>query len=290
MFPTARDKRRRNGLIQRDRSRVDRKPTVELRSRFRFVSVALGRELRGFRESCDVTYQKRITKNPASTVSKRSKTIPFHPAFEQPGASAKFDDDLPSVRNYSSSNFRVLESINACFRLHRHQRRRLHRPPQRLLRLPRRRGNIPTATMNSSPPSTPTSSAAKPTKPSAPSPGGPAGKKRVVVLSSSPLDFSDLKDANVQQMSGPSEEIAATLKSQGAKHVYIDGGTTIQNFLRAGQIHRLIISRVPILIGQGVPLFSTLPQDIPLEHISTKHYPTGLVQTEYEVIHLNSSR
>ncbi len=121
-------------------------------------------------------------------------------------------------------------------------------------------------------------------------PGWAYGKKRVVVLSSSPLDFSDLKDANVQQMSGPPEKIAGALKSQGAKHVYIDGGTTIQNFLRAGQIHRLIISRVPILIGQGVPLFSTLPQDIPLEHISTKHYPTGLVQTEYEVIHLNSSR
>jgi dihydrofolate reductase len=114
-------------------------------------------------------------------------------------------------------------------------------------------------------------------------PGWAYGKKRVVVLSSKSLDFSDLKDATVEQMSGPSEKIVATLKSQGAQHVYIDGGITIQNFLRAGQIHRIIVSRVPILIGQGIPLFGTLAQDIPLKHISTKHFATGLVQTEYQV-------
>jgi dihydrofolate reductase len=114
-------------------------------------------------------------------------------------------------------------------------------------------------------------------------PGWAYGRKRVVVLSSNPLDFSTLKNANVQQMSGPPERIAATLAAQGAQHVYTDGGTTIQNFLRANQVHRLIINRVPILVGQGIPLFSTLPQDILLKHISTKHYETGLVQTEYQV-------
>ena len=59
---------------------------------------------------------------------------------------------------------------------------------------------------------------------------------------------------------------------------------TIQGFLRAGAIQRLIITRVPVVIGEGVPLFGTLPRDIRLDHVATRHYPSGLVQTEYLVI------
>ena len=59
---------------------------------------------------------------------------------------------------------------------------------------------------------------------------------------------------------------------------------TIQNFLRAGQIQRLTITRVPVLIGQGIPLFSTLPKDIRLRHLATHQYPSGLVKTDYEVV------
>ena len=65
---------------------------------------------------------------------------------------------------------------------------------------------------------------------------------------------------------------------------YVDGGVTIQQFLRAGLIQRLTITRVPVLIGQGIPLFGVLPHDIRLRHIATQHYPSGLVQTEYEIM------
>ena len=65
--------------------------------------------------------------------------------------------------------------------------------------------------------------------------------------------------------------------------LYVDGGITIQRFLRAGLIQRLIITRVPVLIGAGIPLFGQLPHDIPLRHIATRHYRSGLVQSEYEV-------
>ena len=78
-------------------------------------------------------------------------------------------------------------------------------------------------------------------------------------------------------------EIVSQLAATGAHHLYIDGGLTIQGFLRAGVIHRLVITRVPVLIGDGIPLFGTLPHDIPLKHISTRHFPSGLVQTEYAV-------
>jgi dihydrofolate reductase len=41
-----------------------------------------------------------------------------------------------------------------------------------------------------------------------------------------------------------------------------------------------IITRVPVLIGDGIPLFGTLPHDERLRHVATRHYPSGLVQSE----------
>lgn len=122
----------------------------------------------------------------------------------------------------------------------------------------------------------------------------PYGSKRVVVLSSRPLDLSQVRggvasqttrsEVNVEQMSGEPREIAARLDAQGVRHAYIDGGITIQRFLRAGLIQRLIISRVPVLIGEGIPLFGVLDADVRLEHVATRSYATGLVQSEYTVV------
>jgi dihydrofolate reductase len=109
------------------------------------------------------------------------------------------------------------------------------------------------------------------------------GKKRVVVLSSHPLDFSAVKGGVVEQMSGSPTEIMAQLEASGARHAYIDGGITIQRFLREGQIQRLIITHVPVLIGQGIPLFGSLPSDVTLTHVATRQYASGLVQSEYLV-------
>jgi dihydrofolate reductase len=110
----------------------------------------------------------------------------------------------------------------------------------------------------------------------------PYGDKRVVVLSSRPVDMSGAGGV-VEQMAGTPAEIVSQLAASGAHHVYLDGGITIQRFLRAGLIQRLVITRVPVLIGEGVPLFGILPRDIRLRHLATRHYPTGLVQSEYEV-------
>lgn len=111
----------------------------------------------------------------------------------------------------------------------------------------------------------------------------PYGKKRVVVLSSRPLDFSRVLGGVVEQMSGSPAEIVSQLAATGARHAYIDGGITVQRFVRAGLIQRLIITRVPVLIGEGIPLFGSLPHDIHLRHIMTRHYPSGLVSSEYLV-------
>src|SRR6202047_539572 len=112
----------------------------------------------------------------------------------------------------------------------------------------------------------------------------PYGDKRVVVLSSAPVDLSAVRGGIVEQMAGPPAEIVSKLAASGAHHLYVDGGITIQRFLRVGLVQRLIITRVPVLIGEGAPLFGPLTRDLRLRHLATQHYPSGLVKTEYHVI------
>jgi dihydrofolate reductase len=114
-------------------------------------------------------------------------------------------------------------------------------------------------------------------------PQWPYGKKRVVVLGSRPMDFSARGGVVPEQMAGPPAEIVSRLAASGARHAYVDGGITIQGFLRAALVQRLIITRVPVLIGEGIPLFGVLPRDIKLRHVATQHYRSGLVKTEYQV-------
>jgi len=112
----------------------------------------------------------------------------------------------------------------------------------------------------------------------------PYGDKRVIVLSSRPMDFSTVRGGVVEQMSGSPADIVSKLAASGVRHIYVDGGITIQAFLRAGLVQNLTITRVPVLIGDGIPLFGTLLKDIRLQHIATQHYPSGLVKTEYHVV------
>src|SRR5712664_3940570 len=111
----------------------------------------------------------------------------------------------------------------------------------------------------------------------------PYGERRVVVLSRRPVDLSVVSGGVVEQMAGAPAEIVSQLAARGVHNLYIDGGDTIQRFLRAGMIQRLIITRVPVLIGEGVPLFGALPHDVRLRHMATRHYPSGLVQSEYHI-------
>jgi dihydrofolate reductase len=82
---------------------------------------------------------------------------------------------------------------------------------------------------------------------------------------------------------GAPGDIVATLAARGPHEIYVDGGVTIQRFLRARLIDRPVITRVPVLIGQGVPLFGPLERDVLLHHIVTFHFESGLVQSEYQV-------
>jgi dihydrofolate reductase len=110
----------------------------------------------------------------------------------------------------------------------------------------------------------------------------PYGDKPVIVLSTGPIE-SPPPGAIVERMEGDPDEIVARLAARGARHLYVDGGITIQRFLEAGLINNLIITRVPVLIGEGIPLFGALSHDIRLKHVATTQYSSGLVKSEYAI-------
>ena len=114
-------------------------------------------------------------------------------------------------------------------------------------------------------------------------PEWPYGSKPVFVLSSRPLDLAAVRGGVVEQMAGDPAGVLARLEARGHRHVYVDGGITIQRFLRAGLIQKIVITRVPVLIGSGIALFGALEEDIHLEHVATLQYPSGLVSSEYRV-------
>lgn len=109
------------------------------------------------------------------------------------------------------------------------------------------------------------------------------GDKRVIVLSSKPLKISDNLPPTVESKSCSPNELVQELTEQGLHHLYIDGGKTIQSFLNAGLIQVLIITRIPVLIGTGIPLFGPLDKDRKLHHIQTLTYENGFVQDRYQI-------
>jgi dihydrofolate reductase len=104
----------------------------------------------------------------------------------------------------------------------------------------------------------------------------------VRVLSTRPLTLREGLPKSVETMSGSPADILAALERQGFHHAYVDGGKTIQGFLRAGLIHRMTVTRIPVLLGTGIPLFGPLPQDLHFRHVATRTYAGGLVQSVYE--------
>lgn len=109
-----------------------------------------------------------------------------------------------------------------------------------------------------------------------------AGKKVVVLSSAYPKALHPI-DTDIEGSSLPPRELISTLESKNAQHIYVDGGSTIQSFLREGLIDELTITRVPILIGEGIALFGPTSRDIKLHHVSTVSFPSGFVQSKYVV-------
>lgn len=105
----------------------------------------------------------------------------------------------------------------------------------------------------------------------------------VIVLATKALAVpDDLKD-KVRVLAGAPEQVVSQLASEGKKHLYIDGGITIQRFLEAKLIDEITITRIPILLGSGIPLFGSVGTEQRLRLIEAVASPNGFVQERYAV-------
>jgi dihydrofolate reductase len=105
----------------------------------------------------------------------------------------------------------------------------------------------------------------------------------VLVLSSRPLEIPLQLEGKVRVDSGRPEDIVARLQSEGKRHLYVDGGATIQRFLQAGLIHEITITLIPVLLGGGIPLFGSSGDEVPLQLIAATSSGNGFVQIRYAV-------
>jgi len=112
----------------------------------------------------------------------------------------------------------------------------------------------------------------------------PYGDVKVVVLSNSLQRLSDVVPDTVQLKSCSPLKLYQELADAGINHLYVDGGKTIQSFIAAGLINEITITKIPVLIASGIPLFGGISKDIKLRHLITNSYRNGFVQTTYEIV------
>jgi len=112
----------------------------------------------------------------------------------------------------------------------------------------------------------------------------PYGKTPVFVLSGRMKSLPGGVPTTVHLADEAPAALVARLSDGGMRHLYIDGGLTIQRFLSDSLIDEITMTRIPVLLGGGRPLFGPLPEDVRLEHMSTRAYDFGFVQSTYRVV------
>jgi dihydrofolate reductase len=108
------------------------------------------------------------------------------------------------------------------------------------------------------------------------------GRKVIVLSSGNPRLPLELADKVVILNQSP-RDLLETLTGYGARHVYLDGGKTIQLFLKEDLVDEMTITTIPVLIGEGVPLFGPLKHDLKLQLMESKSFKNGFVQRKYRV-------
>ena len=113
----------------------------------------------------------------------------------------------------------------------------------------------------------------------------PYGDKPVVVLTSRPESLTVPEESSVTAATGPIPDLVKSLEADGYGDVYVDGGRTVQEFIKARELDAITISRIPVLLGEGIALFGWTDGDVALRHEQTRAYPDGLVQSRYSFVY-----
>ena len=107
-------------------------------------------------------------------------------------------------------------------------------------------------------------------------------EKKAFVLSTSLKQLPDTLREKAVLLSMKPKELLTYLSGMGFSSIYVDGGKVIQGFLEEDLIDDLVISKVPLLIGNGIPLFGFLGADLQFKHIRTEVQSNGLVRSYYK--------
>ena len=107
-------------------------------------------------------------------------------------------------------------------------------------------------------------------------------QQKVFVLSTQIKKIPNNLKEKVTVLSMKPKELLNYLSDKGYSNIYVDGGKVIQNFLTENLLDTLIITTVPVLIGDGIPLFGQLDHDITFKHVKTNIFSNGLVKSHYE--------
>lgn len=113
--------------------------------------------------------------------------------------------------------------------------------------------------------------------------GGWPYDKKVVVLTSRDLTLPTNLIDKVESLHLSPRKLIHELELRGMRHIYLDGGVTIQRFIQEGLVNELTLTTIPILIGEGLPLFGALKKDVPLELIHATSFTNGFVQKKYVI-------
>lgn len=111
----------------------------------------------------------------------------------------------------------------------------------------------------------------------------PYGDVAVFVMSHAPVAIPTDLSKTVHSVQATPETLAAQLGRDGFRHLYVDGGQTIQGFLRAGLLDDITVTVIPVLLGAGRPLFGPLPHDVELTLMRSRAYEFGFVQSTYRI-------
>ncbi|WP_350286098.1 dihydrofolate reductase family protein [uncultured Croceitalea sp.] len=109
------------------------------------------------------------------------------------------------------------------------------------------------------------------------------GDMKIIVLSTTIKEAPEGLKGKVEMYSGGISELIGLLEKEGHTHCYVDGGTTIQSFINLKLINEIIITRAPILLGEGISLFGKIFKDIKLEKAEATAFANDFVQVKYSV-------
>ena len=95
-----------------------------------------------------------------------------------------------------------------------------------------------------------------------------------------PLPFGD-RPIFVFTRRPPTTEAVAEWERRGLEHVYLDGGQLISSFLAEGLVDDLLLTKIPILLGSGRPLFTRIARSTALTLDGVETFPSGIVNLRY---------